>query len=119
MVNFSCFRDREKSEDNYVGVFHSKDNLGCACRSGLGLIVLKIIVGLITGGTSVFAQAMYTILDLLLVRLSLLLSTLPSILLMGSTLFGHGEVEDLADMLQVVLIFIAAAVLFGLLLIFA
>jgi cation diffusion facilitator family transporter len=77
----------------------------------VGLILLKIIAGWISGSISVFAQAADSFLDLfagLVTFFAVRIATKPAD---EEHPFGHGKVEDMAGMVQGVLLFIAAGLI--------
>jgi cation diffusion facilitator family transporter len=77
----------------------------------IGLILLKVIAGLISGSISVFAQAADSFLDLfagLVTFFAVRIATRPAD---EEHPFGHGKVEDMAGVVQGVLIFIAAGLI--------
>ena len=77
----------------------------------VSLILLKVIVGWISGSISVFAQAADSLLDLfagLVTFFAVRIATKPAD---EEHPFGHGKVEDMAGMVQGMLIFIAAGVI--------
>jgi len=77
----------------------------------VSLILLKVIVGWISGSISVFAQAADSLLDLfagLVTFFAVRIATKPAD---EEHPFGHGKVEDMGGMVQGVLIFIAAGVI--------
>jgi cation diffusion facilitator family transporter len=77
----------------------------------IGLILLKLIVGWISGSISVFAQAADSFLDLfagVVTFFAVRVATKPAD---EEHPFGHGKVEDMAGAVQGILIFIAAAVI--------
>ena len=77
----------------------------------VSLILLKVIVGWISGSISVFAQAADSLLDLfagLVTFFAVRIATKPAD---EEHPFGHGKVEDMAGVVQGVLIFIAAGVI--------
>ncbi len=77
----------------------------------IGLIVLKITVGWLSGSISVLAQAADSFLDLfagLVTFFAIRIATKPAD---REHPFGHGKVEDMAGAVQGVLIFIAAGLI--------
>ncbi|UCH50601.1 MAG: cation transporter [Chloroflexota bacterium] len=77
----------------------------------VSLILLKVIVGWISGSISVFAQAADSFLDLfagLITFFAVRVATKPAD---EEHPFGHGKVEDMAGVVQGVLIFVAAGVI--------
>jgi len=77
----------------------------------VSLILLKMIVGWISGSISIFAQAADSFLDLfagLVTFFAVRIATKPAD---EEHPFGHGKVEDMAGVVQGVLIFIAAGVI--------
>jgi cation diffusion facilitator family transporter len=77
----------------------------------VGLILLKIIAGWISGSISVFAQAADSFLDLfagLVTFFAVRIATKPAD---EEHPFGHGKVEDMAGVVQGVFIFIAAGLI--------
>jgi cation diffusion facilitator family transporter len=77
----------------------------------IGLILLKVIAGWISGSISVFAQAADSFLDLfagLVTFFAVRIATKPAD---EEHPFGHGKVEDMAGVVQGILIFIAAGLI--------
>jgi cation diffusion facilitator family transporter len=71
------------------------------------LVVLKIVVGIITGSISVIAQAVDSFLDLFAIAITffaVIIATKPAD---EEHTFGHGKAEDIAAVVQAVLILIA------------
>lgn len=77
----------------------------------VSLIVLKLIVGWISGSISVFAQAADSFLDLFAGLVTFFAVRIAAKPADEEHPFGHGKVEDMAGVVQGVLIFIAAAVI--------
>ncbi len=77
----------------------------------VGLITLKIAVGLISGSISVFAQATDSLLDLFAGALTFVAVRIAIKPADEEHPFGHGKVEDVAGVVQGVLIFIAAGMI--------
>ena len=77
----------------------------------IGLILLKITAGWISGSISVFAQAADSLLDLfagLVTFFAVRIATKPAD---EEHPFGHGKVEDMAGVVQGILIFVAAGLI--------
>lgn len=77
----------------------------------ISLILLKVITGWISGSISVFAQAADSFLDLfagVVTFFAVRIATRPAD---EEHPFGHGKVEDMAGMVQGVLLFIAAGLI--------
>jgi len=77
----------------------------------IGLIAVKVVVGVITGSISVIAQAIDSFLDLfalLITFLAVLVATKPPDV---EHHFGHGKVEDVAAAVQALLIFTAGGLI--------
>ena len=77
----------------------------------IGLILLKVIAGWISGSISVFAQAADSFLDLfagLVTFFAVRIATKPAD---EEHPFGHGKVEDIAGVVQGILIFAAAVLI--------
>lgn len=77
----------------------------------ISLILLKVITGWISGSISVFAQAADSFLDLfagVVTFFAVRIATKPAD---EEHPFGHGKVEDMAGMVQGVLLFIAAGLI--------
>ncbi len=77
----------------------------------ISLILLKVIAGWISGSISVFAQAADSFLDLfagVVTFFAVRIATRPAD---EEHPFGHGKVEDMAGMVQGVLLFIAAGLI--------
>ncbi len=73
----------------------------------VGLIVLKVAVGVITGSLSVLAQAVDSFLDLFAVSVTFLAIRIASKPADEEHPFGHGKAENIAAIIQAILIFIA------------
>jgi cation diffusion facilitator family transporter len=73
----------------------------------VSLIVLKVVVGIITGSLSVFAQAIDSFLDLFAVIVTLMAVRVAARPADEEHPFGHGKVENIAAVVQSVLIFFA------------
>jgi len=73
----------------------------------VSLIVLKVVVGLITGSLSVLAQAIDSFLDLFAVIITFLAISVAARPADESHPFGHGKAENVAAIIQAVLIFFA------------
>ncbi|MCK4274228.1 MAG: cation transporter, partial [Dehalococcoidales bacterium] len=71
------------------------------------LIVLKVVVGVITGSLSVLAQAVDSFLDLFAVSVTFLAIRIAARPADEEHPFGHGKVENIAAVVQAILIFIA------------
>ena len=77
----------------------------------VGLILLKVAVGVITGSISIFAQAADSLLDLFAVAITFFAVRMATKPADEEHPFGHGKVEDVAAVLQAVLIFIASGLI--------
>jgi cation diffusion facilitator family transporter len=73
----------------------------------ISLIVLKVIVGAITGSLSIFAQAVDSFLDLFAVSVTFLAIQVAAKPADEKHPFGHGKAENIAAIVQAVLIFLA------------
>ena len=73
----------------------------------ISLIALKVAVGIVTGSVSVFAQAIDSFLDLFAVVITLFAIRVASRPADTEHPFGHGKAENIAAIVQAVLIFIA------------
>jgi cation diffusion facilitator family transporter len=71
------------------------------------LIILKVAVGIITGSLSVLAQAADSFLDLFAVSVTFLAIRIAAKPADAEHPFGHGKVENVAAIIQAILIFIA------------
>ena len=77
----------------------------------IGLIVFKVVVGVITGSISVIAQAVDSFLDLLAIVITffaVIIATKPAD---ENHPFGHGKVENMAAIAQAMLIFTAGGLI--------
>lgn len=72
-----------------------------------GLVVLKVVVAVITGSISILAQAIDSFLDLFAVGLTFFAVTISNKPADEEHPFGHGKVENMAAVVQAVLIFAA------------
>jgi cation diffusion facilitator family transporter len=73
----------------------------------VSLIILKVVVGIITGSLSVLAQAIDSFLDLFAVIITFLAISVAARPADESHPFGHGKAENVAAIIQAVLIFFA------------
>jgi cation diffusion facilitator family transporter len=73
----------------------------------ISLIVLKVVVGVITGSLSILAQAVDSFLDLFAVSITFLAIHVASKPADAEHPFGHGKAENIAAIVQAILIFIA------------
>ena len=73
----------------------------------ISLIVLKVVVGIITGSLSVLAQAIDSLLDLFAVSITFMAIRVASRPADEGHPFGHGKAENVAAIVQAVLIFFA------------
>jgi cation diffusion facilitator family transporter len=73
----------------------------------IGLIVLKVVVSIITGSLSILAQAVDSFLDLFAVSITFLAIRFAAKPADAEHPFGHGKAENIAAIVQAVLIFIA------------
>jgi len=77
----------------------------------IGLIVLKVVVAVITGSISILAQAVDSFLDLFAVIITFFAIGMASRPADEEHPFGHGKVEEIAAMVQAVLIFAAGGLI--------
>jgi len=73
----------------------------------IGLIVLKVAVGAITGSLSILAQAVDSFLDLFAVVITFLAIRIATKPADEEHPFGHGKAENIAAIAQAILIFVA------------
>jgi cation diffusion facilitator family transporter len=73
----------------------------------IGLIVLKVVVGALTGSLSILAQAIDSFLDLFAVAVTFLAVRIATKPADEEHPFGHGKAENMAAIVQAVLIFLA------------
>jgi len=76
-----------------------------------GLVALKVVVATIMGSISIFAQALDSGLDLFAVTITLFAVGMAAKPADEEHPFGHGKVEDIAAVVQAVLIFTAGGVI--------
>lgn len=76
-----------------------------------GLIGLKVVVAVITGSLSIFAQAADSLLDLFAVIITFLAVVMAARPADEEHPFGHGKVENIAAVVQAVLIFTAGGLI--------
>jgi cation diffusion facilitator family transporter len=77
----------------------------------VGLIVLKVIVGWLTGSISIFAQAADSLLDLFAGIITFSAIRIAAKPADAEHPYGHGKVEDIAGIVQGILIFIAGGLI--------
>jgi len=73
----------------------------------IGLVVLKVVVGVVTGSLSILAQAVDSFLDLFAVVVTFLAIRIATKPADEKHPFGHGKAENMAAIIQAVLIFLA------------
>ncbi len=73
----------------------------------VGLIIIKVVVGVITGSLGVLAQAVDSFLDLFAVIITFLAVRIAAQPADAEHPFGHGKAENIAAIIQAVLIFLA------------
>jgi len=88
---------------------------GGAAKLSLGvvlfLIVFKVVVGVLTGSISVLAQAADSLLDLFAITITFLAVVVATKPADEEHPFGHGKVENIAAVVQAVLIFTAGGLI--------
>ena len=77
----------------------------------IGLIGLKVVAGVITGSLSILAQAADSFLDLLAIAVTFLAIRIAIKPADGEHPFGHGKAEDIAAIVQAILIFTAGGLI--------
>jgi len=77
----------------------------------IGLIGLKVVAGVITGSLSILAQAADSFLDLFAIAVTLLAIRIAIKPADGEHPFGHGKVENIAAIVQAILIFTAGGLI--------
>ena len=77
----------------------------------IGLIILKVAVAVITGSISILAQAADSFLDLFGVVVTLLAVRIATKPADEEHPYGHGKVENIAAVVQAILIFVAAGLI--------
>ena len=77
----------------------------------IGLIGLKVVVAVLTGSISILAQAVDSFLDLFAIVISLFAVSIATKPADGEHPFGHGKVENIAAVVQAMLIFTAGVLI--------
>ncbi len=77
----------------------------------IGLVAFKVVVGVITGSISVLAQAVDSFLDLFAITITFLAVVAATKPADEEHPFGHGKVENIAAVVQAVLIFTAGGLI--------
>ena len=77
----------------------------------IGLVVLKVAVGFITGSISILAQAADSFLDLFAVAITVFAIGVAARPADAEHPFGHGKVENIAAIVQAMLIFTASGLI--------
>jgi len=77
----------------------------------IGLVVLKIVAGIVTGSIGILAQAADSFLDLFAVLITFFAISIAAKPPDKEHPFGHGKAEDIAAIVQAVLIFIAGGLI--------
>jgi len=77
----------------------------------IGLIVLKVVVAIITGSISILAQAADSFLDLFAIVITFFAVTIAAKPADEEHPFGHGKAENIAAIVQAVLIFTAGGLI--------
>jgi len=76
-----------------------------------GLVAFKVVVAIITGSISILAQAVDSFLDLFAVAITFFAVTIATKPADEEHPFGHGKVENIAAIVQAMLIFTAAGLI--------
>lgn len=93
-------------------MFSSKSGaVGLSLAVVIGLFVLKVVAGVITGSLSILAQAADSFLDLFAVAVTFVAIRIAVKPADGEHPFGHGKVENIAAITQAALIFIASGLI--------
>ncbi len=77
----------------------------------IGLVVLKVVVAVITGSISILAQAADSFLDLFAVVITLFAVSIATKPADEEHPFGHGKAENIAAIVQAMLIFVAGGLI--------
>lgn len=77
--------------------------------SNSSLIVLKLIVGFLTGSVSIISEAIHSTMDLAAAIIAFFSVKVSSIPADENHPYGHGKVENISGVIEAVLIFIASA----------
>ena len=77
----------------------------------IGLVGLKVLVAVVTGSISIIAQAVDSFLDLFAIAITLLAVGIAARPADEKHPFGHGKVEDIAAVVQAMLIFTAGGLI--------
>ena len=77
----------------------------------IGLVVFKVVVAVITGSISILAQAVDSFLDLFAIVITVFAVSIAAKPADEEHPFGHGKVENIAAILQAMLIFIAGGLI--------
>ena len=77
----------------------------------IGLITLKVVVAVITGSISIFAQAADSFLDLFAIIVTFFAISIATKPADEEHHFGHGKIENIAAVVQAVLIFTAGGLI--------
>ncbi len=77
----------------------------------IGLVALKVMVAIMTGSISILAQAVDSFLDLFAILITFLAIVVAARPADEEHPFGHGKVEDIAAIIQAILIFTAGGLI--------
>ncbi|NIQ75517.1 MAG: cation diffusion facilitator family transporter, partial [Phycisphaerae bacterium] len=77
----------------------------------IGLVVLKVVVAAITGSISILAQAVDSFLDLFAIVVTFFAISIATKPADEEHPFGHGKVENIAAIVQAMLIFTAGGLI--------
>lgn len=80
--------------------------------SNIILVILKLIVGFLTGSVSIISEAIHSFTDLLASAIAFFSVKKSSIPADGDHQYGHGKYEDLSGLFEGVLILLASAFIF-------
>jgi len=79
--------------------------------SNSALILIKIVIGVLTGSVSVMAEAIHSGMDLLAAIIAFFSVRAGSKVADEKHPFGHGKIEDFSGMIEALLIFVAAIII--------
>ena len=82
---------------------------GLSVGSNIMLVVLKLVVGIISGSVSVISEAIHSGMDLVAAGIALFAVKTSAKPADKDHPFGHGKVEDMSGTIEAILIFVAAA----------
>ncbi|MBI2955274.1 MAG: cation transporter [Chloroflexi bacterium] len=92
-----------------LAVLHSKKGAaGLSIASNICLVILKLVVGMLTGSVSIMSEAIHSAIDLLAALIAFVSVRISDIPPDDDHPYGHGKIENISGTVEAILIFLGA-----------